>query len=53
MFLPTISYWIKKYSALVQQNTGMIKNDEIKKLKANIEELEFQKDFQQNIRKRD
>ena len=45
----TIGYWIKKYSTLVQQNTGMSKNDEIKKLKEKIEELEFQKDFQQDI----
>ncbi|WP_405568910.1 helix-turn-helix domain-containing protein [Winogradskyella sp. Asnod2-B02-A] len=29
----TISYWIRKYSTLVQQNTGMSKNDEIKKLR--------------------
>ena len=45
----TISYWIKKYSTLVQQNTGMSKIDEIKKLKERIEELEFVKDFQQDI----
>ena len=45
----TISYWIRKYSTLVQQNTGMSKIDEIKKLKEKIEELEFQKDFQQDI----
>jgi len=45
----TISYWLRKYSTLVQQNTGMSKNDEIKKLKEKIEELEFQKDFQQDI----
>ena len=45
----TISYWIKKYSTLVQQNTGMSKNNEIKKLKEKIEELEFVKDFQQDI----
>ena len=45
----TISYWIKKYSTLVQQNTGMSKQDEIKKLKERIEELEFVKDFQQDI----
>ncbi|WP_435138282.1 transposase [Formosa sp. A9] len=45
----TISYWLRKYSTLVQQNTGMSKNDEIKKLKERIEELEFQKDFQQDI----
>ena len=45
----TINYWLRKYSTLVQQNTGMSKNDEIKKLKERIEELEFQKDFQQDI----
>ena len=45
----TIGYWIKKYSTLVQQNNGMSKNDEIKKLKEKIEELEFVKDFQQDI----
>jgi transposase len=45
----TIAYWIKKYSTLVQQNTGMGKLDEIKKLKERIEELEFVKDFQQDI----
>jgi transposase len=45
----TITYWIRKYSTLVQQNNGMSKNDEIKKLKERIEELEFVKDFQQDI----
>lgn len=45
----TITYWLRKYSSLVQQNTGMSKNDEIKKLKEKIEELEFVKDFQQDI----
>jgi transposase len=45
----TISYWLKKQSTLVQQNTGMSKLDEIKKLKERIEELEFVKDFQQDI----
>ncbi len=45
----TISYWLRKYSTLVQQNMGMSKNNEIKKLKEKIEELEFQKDFQQDI----
>tara|TARA_R110000868_G_scaffold279293_2_gene539377 strand:+ start:627 stop:1085 length:459 start_codon:yes stop_codon:yes gene_type:complete len=45
----TISYWIRKYSTLIQQNTGMDKNKEIKKLKERIEELEFVKDFQQDI----
>jgi transposase-like protein len=45
----TISYWLKKYSTLEQQNTGMGKQDEIKKLKERVEELEFVKDFQQDI----
>ena len=45
----TIAYWLRKYSTLVQQNTGMSKLDEIKKLKERIEELEFVKDFQQDI----
>lgn len=45
----TVTYWLRKYSTLVQQNTGMSKQDEIKKLKERIEELEFVKDFQQDI----
>lgn len=45
----TITYWLRKYSTLVLQNTGMSKNDEIRKLKERIEELEFVKDFQQDI----
>jgi transposase len=45
----TIAYWLKKYSTLDQQNTGMSKQDEIKVLKERIEELEFVKDFQQDI----
>jgi len=45
----TINYWLRKYSTLAQQNTGMSKNDEIKKLKERIEELEFVKDFQQDV----
>jgi len=45
----TITYWLRKYSTLVQQNNGMSKNNEIKKLRERIEELEFVKDFQQDI----
>ncbi|MCG8183950.1 helix-turn-helix domain-containing protein [Tenacibaculum piscium] len=45
----TIAYWIRKYTTLAQQNNGMSKLDEIKKLKERIEELEFVKDFQQDI----
>lgn len=45
----TINYWVKIYSTLHQQNTGMTKDQQIKKLKLKIEELEFQKDFQQDV----
>ena len=45
----TISYQIRIYSTLVQENTGLSKNDEIKKLRERFEELEFVKDFQQDI----
>jgi transposase len=39
----------KKYSTLMQQNTGMSRFDQIKKLEERIEELEFVKNFQQDI----
>jgi transposase len=45
----TIAYWLKKYSTLELQNKSMSKEDEIKKLKERIEELEFIKDFQQDV----
>ena len=45
----TISCWLRIYSILAQQKIGMSKNQEIKKLKEKIEELEFVKDFQQDI----
>ena len=45
----TISYWINKYATLDQKNKRMKKEDEIKKLKEKIEELEFIKDFQQDV----
>jgi len=45
----SIQYWMKKYSTLEQINTGMNKDKQIKKLKEKIEELEFVKDFQQDI----
>ena len=44
----SISYWIKKMSNFSQIKKGVSKNDEIKKLKQRIEELEFIKDFQQD-----
>jgi len=45
----SINYWMKKLSTFTQTKKGMSKNDEIKKLKAKIEELEFIKDFQQDM----
>ena len=45
----SINYWIKKYATFAQNNKTMSKNQEIKKLKERIEELEFVKDFQQDI----
>ncbi len=45
----SIYYWLKKYSTLEQKKQGMSKKDEIKKLKEKIDELEFVKDFQQDI----
>ena len=45
----SINYWIKKYATFAQNNKSMSKNDQIKKLKERIEELEFVKEFQQDI----
>src|SRR6266487_1739665 len=45
----SIDYWMKKLSSFEQNKKGMSKNDEIKKLKERIEELEFIKDLQQDI----
>lgn len=45
----SINYWIKKYSTLEQKKLGMSKKDEIKKLQEKIEELEFIKEFQQDV----
>jgi len=45
----SITYWMQKYSRIDQIKKGMSKQDEIKKLKERIEELEFVKDFQQDI----
>ena len=45
----SISYWIKKYSTLQSEEQGMSKQEEIKKLKEKIAELEFVKEFQQDI----
>ena len=45
----SIDYWIKKLANFSNKSNGMSKNNEIKKLREKIEELEFQKDFQQII----
>lgn len=44
----TLNYWIKKLSNFEQKKKSMSKNDELKKLRQRIEELEFVKDFQQD-----
>lgn len=45
----TIEYWRLKISNFQSKSNGMSKNDEIKKLREKIEELEFIKDFQQDL----
>lgn len=44
-----IDYWLRKFSTLEEKQNYMSKKDEIKKLKERIEELEFIKDFQQDL----
>lgn len=45
----TITYWNNKLRSFEQNSKTMSKNDEIKKLRERIEELEFIKDFQQDV----
>lgn len=45
----TIDYWVKKLASFNQKSVGMSKDQQIKKLKEKIEELEFIKDFQQDL----
>jgi transposase-like protein len=45
----TIEYWIKKLSNYADKSNRMGKEQEIKKLKERIQELEFIKDFQQDM----
>ena len=45
----SISYWMKKLSSFEQTKKTVSLKDEIKKLKEEIERLEFIKDFQQDI----
>ena len=45
----SITYWMKKLRSFEQNSKTMSKNQELKKLKERIEELEFVIDFQQII----
>ena len=45
----SITYWMKKLRSFEQNSKTKSKNQELKKLKDRIEELEFIKDFQQMI----
>ena len=45
----SLDYWIKKFANLAQKETTMSKDKELKKLRERIEELEFIKDFQQDL----
>ncbi len=45
----TIAYWIKKLSNYAAKSRRMSKEQEIKKLRERVEELEFIKDFQQDM----
>ncbi|AWA31026.1 DNA-binding protein [Flavobacterium magnum] len=45
----SISYWMRKLRTFEQNSKTMSKNQELKKLRERIEELEFIKDFQQDI----
>lgn len=45
----TIDYWRKKLSNYASKSKGMSKDEELKKLREKVEELEFIKDFQQDM----
>jgi len=45
----SLHYWIKKYATINQKTNSMSKDDTIKKLKEKIDELEFIKEFQQDV----
>jgi transposase-like protein len=45
----TLHYWMKKLSNYKQDKTGLSKDDQIKKLKERIEDLEGIKEFQQEL----
>jgi transposase-like protein len=45
----SLDYWITKFATLDENETTMSKDTDIKKLRKRIEELEFIKDFQQDL----
>ena len=45
----TIAYWMKKLSNFQSKSKGMSKDQELKKLREKVKELEFIKDFQQDM----
>ena len=45
----TIDYWMLKLSNYASKSKRMSKDEEIKKLREKVEELEFIKDFQQDM----
>ena len=45
----TIDYWMLKLSNFSSKSKRMTKDEEIKKLREKVEELEFIKDFQQDM----
>ena len=45
----SIDYWTKKLSSFENRSRTMDKNQEIRKLRERIEELEFVKEFQQDV----
>ena len=45
----SLDYWITKFATLEEKETTMSKDKDIKKLRKRIDELEFIKDFQQDL----
>ena len=45
----SLDYWMTKFATLEEKEITMSKDTDVKKLKKRIEELEFIKDFQQDL----
>jgi transposase-like protein len=45
----SLDYWITKFATLDEKETTISKDNDIKKLRKRIDELEFIKDFQQDL----